>query len=95
MNEEALAVHHDAAARRFETVVDGYKSFLSYEEAGERVIDFRHTFVPEELRGRGIASRLVEHALRHARARGLKVIPTCPFVANLMRRRPEYRDLEA
>lgn len=88
-------VRHDAAARRFETVVDGHTSYLSYAEAGDGVLDFQHTFVPSALRGRGIASRLVEHALRHARAHRLKVIPTCPFVAEFMRRHEDYRDLKA
>jgi predicted GNAT family acetyltransferase len=95
MNDEAPAISHDAAKRRFEMVVDGYASYLSYEKAGEGVLDFQHTFVPGELRGRGIASRLVEQALNHARTHGLKVIPTCPFVADFMRRHQEYRDLEA
>jgi predicted GNAT family acetyltransferase len=95
MRAETLAIRHDAAARRFEAVVEGHESHLSYADAGDGVLDFQHTFVPEELRGRGIASRLVAHALDHARSQGLKVIPTCPFVRNFMRRHPEYRDLEA
>jgi predicted GNAT family acetyltransferase len=91
----AEPVRHDPAARRFDIVVDGYTGYLTYEEGGEGVLDFQHTYVPSELRGRGIASRLVEHALNHARAHGLKVIPTCPFVAEFMRRHEDYRDLEA
>ncbi|HEU4617774.1 MAG TPA: GNAT family N-acetyltransferase [Gammaproteobacteria bacterium] len=92
---EAGAVRHDRAARRFEIVVDGRMSYLSYTSAGDGTIDLRHTFVPAELRGRGIASRIVERALEHAREHGLKVIPTCPFVAAYLRRHPEHEDLRA
>jgi hypothetical protein len=42
------------------------------------------------MRGRGVASRLVAHALRYALAQRIGVIPTCPFVAAFMRKNAEY-----
>jgi predicted GNAT family acetyltransferase len=93
MSAKPLPIRHDAAAMRFEAVVDGRTSFLTYSEARAGELDFQHTFVPAELRGRGIASRIVEHALGYARARGLKVLPTCSFVAAFMRRHPGWQDL--
>jgi hypothetical protein len=38
---------------------------------------------------------LTEHALRYARQRGYKVVPSCPFVAVYIERHPEYRDVLA
>jgi predicted GNAT family acetyltransferase len=36
---------------------------------------------------------LTQHALEHARARGYRVVPSCPFVAAYVQRHPEYHDL--
>ncbi|MEP7028866.1 MAG: GNAT family N-acetyltransferase, partial [Candidatus Eisenbacteria bacterium] len=49
--------------------------------------------VPEALAGRGVANALARHALEAARARGLHVVPLCPFVASYIRRHDEYADL--
>jgi predicted GNAT family acetyltransferase len=54
-----------------------------------------HTFVPGELRGRGLAEQLVRAALEHARAEKLRVVPACSYVAKYIERHPEYRALLA
>lgn len=54
-----------------------------------------HTFVPPALRGRGLATRLVEAGLAAARERGLKVDPACPTFAEYIDVHPETRDLVA
>jgi predicted GNAT family acetyltransferase len=51
--------------------------------------------IRHEPRGGGIASHLTTHALDYARERGLKIVPSCPFVAAYIARHPEYRDLLA
>jgi predicted GNAT family acetyltransferase len=45
------------------------------------------------LRDRGIASELVKGALDMIRADGQKVIAGCGFVADYLRKHPEYADL--
>jgi predicted GNAT family acetyltransferase len=52
-----------------------------------------HTRVPGELEGQGYGGALAKAALDYARANGLKVIPTCPFVSAYLRRHKEYADL--
>jgi uncharacterized protein len=54
-----------------------------------------HTDVAPAAEGRGVGSRLVERALADIRRRGLRVVPICPFVADYIRRHPEYADLVA
>jgi predicted GNAT family acetyltransferase len=78
---------------RFVADVGGEEAYLSYRDLGGRVLDFAHTFVPLSQRGRGIASQLTAHALEHARERGLRVVPSCPFVAVYIERYPNYRGL--
>ena len=78
--------------RRFELVVDGITAFSEYRLHGD-VITFVHTLVPPELEGRGVASALIKGALEQVCARGLKVIPQCPFVKAYIERHPEWQDL--
>jgi predicted GNAT family acetyltransferase len=45
------------------------------------------------LENKGLGARLVAGALDDIRARGLRVVPFCPFVRAYIRRHPEYADL--
>jgi predicted GNAT family acetyltransferase len=84
--------HDDPAHRRFVLPVDGEVAFAEYRLDGD-VITFVHTFVPENLRGHGLATRLIEAGLASARDRGLKVDPQCPTFADYIDAHPETRDL--
>lgn len=83
-------VTDNTGRNRYELVTDGQTAFAAYTMDGD-TITFPHTVVPKELEGRGIASRLIGHALNEAKARGLKVIPQCPFVAAYIEKHPEWR----
>jgi len=89
-----VQVTHNAAAHRYEAVVDGHLSICEYELTDGRMI-FTHTVVPGELRGRGIAEKLVRAALADARAAGSKVVPACSYVAKFIERHKEFADLLA
>ena len=89
---ESDAIRDNAERHRFEVVVDGHLARADYVIDGD-VITFTHTIVPPALEGRGIASRLIRHALSEARDRGLRVVPQCPFVAAYIRKHPEWTDL--
>lgn len=63
---------------------------LTYSPAGIQdslVID--HTFVPEHLRGQGIAEKLVDHAVAFAQGERKTVVPACSYVRALFDRHPE------
>lgn len=90
----ALNVTHNSAASRFEAIVDGRLCVADYRLAGG-VMQMTHTGVPPPLEGRGIAAQLVAAALSHAREHGLKVRPSCSYVAVYMRRHPETLGLLA
>lgn len=86
-------VTHNVGLQQFETQAgDGSLAFLTYSFEGRNVA-FDHTFVPEELRGRGIAASLVRAALQEARLQGWRVLPRCSYVAGFMERHPEFADL--
>ncbi len=88
------AVRQNTALSRFELEADGGTAVANYRLTGGVMI-FTHTETPAHLRGRGIASRLVEGALHEARAQGLKVRAGCDFVRGYLARHPEFDDLVA
>jgi predicted GNAT family acetyltransferase len=85
-------VRDNPALNRFELDVDGHTA-VSYYRLSPGVITFTHTEVPQELSGRGIGSELARGALEAARARGLKVVAKCPFIAAYIAKHPEFGDL--
>jgi uncharacterized protein len=92
MSDDELQIRDNAAAARLEATVSGQTGYAEYRLA-PGTITFTHTRVPENLRGRGIGTRLIEAALALARARGLQVLPVCPFFRAYLRTHTESQDL--
>jgi uncharacterized protein len=79
--------------RRYEIHSDG--QLAGYLVYGSRpgLIALVHTETLPEFEGRGFGGELVRGALDDARARGMSVLPFCPFVNGWIERHPEYLDL--
>lgn len=67
---------------------------LTYQKSGD-VLVADHTYVPDELRGMGVAAKLVDALIADARAEGTKIKPLCSYVVTAFRRHPEWQDLLA
>lgn len=91
MTEQTKVVHNEAE-NRFEIRSGDHLAVAEYDLEDDAIV-FTHTIVPEELEGRGIAKELVRTGLEHARAKKLKVVPQCAFVASFIKRNPEYKEL--
>ncbi len=85
-------VRHEPSAGRFAVRLDDRIGYLAYTRRGN-TLDFTQVYVPPEHRRRGIAGKITRSALEHARAEGISVVPSCPYVAWYVSRHPEYRDL--
>jgi uncharacterized protein len=85
-------IRDNKALNRFELDVEGGMAFANYRLTPSAVV-ITHTETPRALRGHGIASELVEGALALIRADGRKVIGACGFVADYLRKHPEYEDM--
>ncbi len=80
---------------RFELRIDGtLVGFADYRVQGERVM-FPHTEIDPASGGRGYGGVLVRAALDDTRTQGLQAVPACSFVADYIKRNPEYADLRA
>ena len=87
-----MEVRDNQARSRFEAQVGDDIARADYRLDGT-TITFTHTELPAGQRGKGVGDALARGALDAARARGLRVVPVCPFMAAFIRRHPEYADL--
>jgi hypothetical protein len=78
---------------RYELSIDGQVVGFSAYVTRPGLIAFVHTEVDERFEGRGLADRLIRFALEDARARGLAVLPFCPFVKAFIERHREFETL--
>lgn len=83
---ETLTIQHDRKGHQFETFVDGHRAYLAYMDLGKQTLDIYRTFVPDLLRGRGIAAALTQEALDFAEREGYSVIPSCSYVEHYLER---------
>jgi predicted GNAT family acetyltransferase len=86
------SVRDNKALSRFELDVEGATAFANYRLTPSALI-ITHTETPRALRGRGIASELVQGALELIRSDGLKVVAGCGFVVDYLHKHPEFADL--
>jgi hypothetical protein len=87
----SVEVLNDEAEKQFYTTVNGHRAVIRYAKTGD-VYNLEHTFVPEELRGEGLAEQLVLGTLTAIRKEGARFIPTCPFIQTYLKRHPEQRE---
>lgn len=65
--------------------------FAAYRRHADRIV-FTHTEIDDEFSGKGLGSVLAAHAVEDANARGLTIVPVCPFIAGWLRKHPEYAE---
>jgi hypothetical protein len=88
-----IVVRDNPTELRYELLLGGdVVGEIQYRLAPPAVV-LVHTEVSPSLEGKGFGTRLVAGALDDVRARGLRVVPLCPFVRSYIRRHPEYGDL--
>jgi predicted GNAT family acetyltransferase len=95
MTALAATVRDNEAAHRYELLVGEELGGELIYRARDGVVTLIHTEVAPQYEGHGLGDQLVAYALDDIRARGLRIVPLCPFVAAYLRRHPENEDLVA
>lgn len=91
----SLELRHEEPHQKFVATVEGEHCVIDYAKPLPKVLDFTSTRVPDTLGGRGIGTQFVKAALDWAREHDYQVIPSCPFVAHVMDKDPDYAALRA
>lgn len=85
-----MEIIHEPAKNIFRTEVDGYIAYVTYCILDGK-LDIRHTIVPPEIGGRGIAAQLVKTTYDYALKQHLQPIATCSYAVVWLQRHPEYK----
>lgn len=88
-------VRDNPAESRYEIfAADGTRAGVVTYRLDDGRITMVHTEVDPAYRGQGLGGELARAALDDIRARGLEVVPRCPFIAAFIRHhQDEYLDL--
>jgi uncharacterized protein len=87
-------VVNDAEHHRYVIRHDGeVAGFVEYRMAAPDRIVLTHTEIDERFEGHGLGSTLATRVLDDIRVQGWQVVPRCPFMAEYIRRHPQYADL--
>jgi uncharacterized protein len=82
-----------ATEGKYTIAVDGETVGLAaFADRGNQRVFF-HTEVDERYGGRGLATIVIDEALRATRADGKRVVATCPTVAAFIKKHPEFGDV--
>jgi uncharacterized protein len=93
----APVVTDNPGASRYElhigTALAGFVDYRLRDHDSGTVISLIHTEVEPAFEGQGLATHLARFSLDDARARGLAVLPFCPYITSWIKKHPEYTDL--
>ena len=68
---------------------------MTYAGSAGGTVTVDHTHVSDDLRGQGVAKRLVDASVQWARASGTRIIPTCSYARAVFERHADLQDVLA
>jgi len=81
----SIEVVHQPDEQRFVVYAGSEESVLNYQLLPGQGIDFTRTFVPESLRGQGVAEKLVRSGLSWARQQGYEISASCWYAKRFLK----------
>ncbi len=95
MGDHSYELINNEEKKQYEFIIEGHTPRIEYILTKDNKIYLTHTEVPKSLEGKGIASDLVSQTLSAVEASGRKLVPMCPYVAQYIKRHPEWIKLVA
>jgi len=98
MSEQpAVQISHEDQGRnrRFVARADGVdgEGELVLTVLSDTLVRADHTFVPDTMRGMGVALAMVQALIADARAKAYRIVPQCPYVRAQAQKHPEWADV--
>lgn len=78
-----IKVLHQQDREQFVININEQQALLTYNLYDDRVV-FTHTFVPDSLRGQGLAEKLVRSGLSWANSANLNIEASCWYVQKFL-----------
>jgi len=89
-----MNINNNTQLCRFELEVEGQLAVVDYI-LENNIYSIPRVYVPKQLEGKGIGSKLLGQTLEIIESKGAKIIPICPFVTAYIKRHPEKKSLLA
>ncbi|MEO8415445.1 MAG: GNAT family N-acetyltransferase [Ginsengibacter sp.] len=89
MNFNSYNIVNNEKQMQFEIEENGKTAYLPYRYY-KKDVAFLNTYVPVELREKGMAGALAKAAFEFAKKLNKPVIAYCPFVASFIKKHTEY-----
>jgi predicted GNAT family acetyltransferase len=70
------------------------KAVVKYRLKGREMLIIS-TYTPQEHRGKGIAEKLMDEAVKFAKSKKLKIMPVCSYAVHYFEKHPELKNLLA
>jgi len=80
---------------RYVVNINDDEAEMTYTKLSPTLISIDHTFVPDSMRGKGVAQALALNAVEDARKTGWKIIPVCSFMQAQVKRHADWADVIA
>ena len=81
-------VFHDRDHFKFYMEIDDQEAYLLYNVLPSGDLDFFKTYVPEALRGRKLAEKLMKAGIEYADKKNIRIKPSCSYVVGYFERNP-------
>lgn len=81
------AIKNNTSQNRYELEVEGHQAVADYMLSG-KMLSIMRVFVPEELRGKGVAAEVMKGVVEDAKANGLSIVPVCSYAVTYLARNP-------
>ena len=88
-----MKILHDEKNQKFYSIIDGKEAYLQYIVINTNTLNMIKTYVPNELRGQGIAGKIVEEGLKYAKLNHYHVIPSCSYVDDYIEKHEEFKNI--
>jgi predicted GNAT family acetyltransferase len=75
----------NTASSRYEWDIEGQVAFADYRKQGNQRL-ITHVEVPEALRNRGIAAKLMGFIIEDSKAQGFTLVPICSYAVAYLQR---------
>lgn len=76
---------------KFYILVDEREAHMEYEMNDGSTVVFYHTYVPPELRGKGLAKKIIQEGLDWAMSEEYIIVPTCSAVQRFIEMNKNYK----